>query len=84
MSVNSYIQINNENMYIKSIDNNIITVIRGQDGTIISNHQDGDVINVINFVDDELIEPGDNFDFNEETFDFGDGLVFSPKKGIDL
>lgn len=84
LSVNSYIQINNENMYIKSIDNNIITVIRGQDGTIISNHQDGDVINVINFVDDELIEPGDNFDFNEETFDFGDGLVFSPKKGIDL
>lgn len=84
LEVNSYIQINNENMYIKSIDNNIITVIRGQDGTVITNHQDGDLINVIDSIDDELIEPGDNFDFNEETFDFGDGLVFSPKKGIDL
>lgn len=84
LEVNSYIQINNENMYIKSIDNNFITVIRGQDGTVISNHQDGDLINVINSIDDELIQPGDDFDFNEETFDFGDGLIFSPKKGIDV
>lgn len=84
LEVNSYIQINNENMYIKSIDNNKITVIRGQDGTAISNHQDGDFINVINSIDDNLIDPGDDFDFNEETFDFGDGLIFSPKKGIDI
>ena len=71
-------------MYIKSIDNNNITVIRGQDGTVISNHQDGDYINVINSIDDSLIDPGDSFDFNEETFDFGDGLIFSPKKGTDI
>ncbi len=81
---NSYIQINDENMYIKSIDGNVVTVIRGQDGTQIQEHQEGDFINVINQLDNDLIEPGDNFDFNEETFDFGDGLIYSPRKGIDI
>ncbi|MEN6551357.1 MAG: tail sheath stabilizer and completion protein [Methanobacterium sp.] len=84
LTPNSYIQINNENMFIKSIDGNLITVLRGQDGTEIQEHQEGDVINIINFIDDELIVPGDDFDFNEETFDFGDGLIYSPKKGEDV
>jgi hypothetical protein len=84
LEVNSYIQINDENMYIKSIEGNSLTVLRGQDETISSEHKDGDVVNVINFVDDDLIQPGDNFDFNEETFDFGDGLIYSPRKGIDV
>ncbi len=80
----SYIQINNENMYIKSIDGNTIEVLRGQDGTVIADHLEGDVIDVISSSDDQLIEPGDDFEFNEETFDFGDGLIYSPRKGIDL
>lgn len=84
LTPNSYIEINNENMFIKSIDGNFITVLRGQDGTEIQEHQEGDVINIINFIDDELIVPGDDFDFNEETFDFGDGLIYSPKKGEDV
>ena len=82
--LNSYIQINEENMYIKSIEGNDITVLRGQDGTQIQEHEEGDIINVINSVDDELIQPGDDFDFNEETFDFGDGLIYSPRKGVDV
>lgn len=81
---NSYIQINSENMYIKSIDGNELLVIRGQDGTEITEHQEGDAINVINIADNELIQPGDDFNFNEETFDFGDGLIYSPRKGIDV
>jgi len=84
LETNSYIQINNENMYIKSIAGNILTVIRGQDETVIQEHQEGDVINVISSADDELIVPGDDFDFNEETFDFGDGLIYSPRKGVDV
>jgi hypothetical protein len=84
LTPNTYIQINNENMYIKSIEGNSITVLRGQDGTQIQEHQEGDVVNIINFIDDDLIVPGDNFEFNEETFDFGDGLIYSPKKGIDV
>jgi len=82
--VNSYIQINNENMYITHIDNNTLTVIRGKDNTIISEHQEGDVINVINLSDDDLIQLGDDFGFNEEVFNFGDGKIYSPRKGEDV
>jgi len=71
-------------LYIKSIDGNTIEVLRGQDGTVIADHLEGDVIDVISSSDDQLIEPGDDFEFNEETFDFGDGLIYSPRKGIDL
>lgn len=81
---NMYIQINNENMYIKSIDNNILTVTRGLDTTPIENHNEGDAVNVINYLDDELIIPGEEFEFNEEWFDFGDGKNYSPSQGIDV
>lgn len=81
---NSYIQINNENMYIKKINNNTLTVIRGKDNTMISEHQEGDAINIINSSDDQLIEFGDDFDFNEETFNFGDGKIYSPRKDEDV
>lgn len=82
--VNSYIQINEENMYITNINDNTITVIRGKDSTSPSEHQEGDVINVINLDDDNLIPFGDNFDFNEEHFNFGDGKIYSPRKGEDV
>lgn len=81
---NSYIRVNDENMYIKSINDNIINVLRGQDNTVASRHEEGDAINVINSQDDDLIVPGDDFDFNEEHFDFGDGKIYSPTKGIDV
>lgn len=84
LEVDTYIQINDENMYIKSIDGNQIEVLRGQDGTVISEHQEGDFVNAITQEDNDLIQPGDIFDFNEETFDFGDGLIYSPRKGIDI
>lgn len=80
----SYIQINNENMYITNIENNYLTVLRGQDNTTPSRHQEGDVINVINSSDDELIIFGDDFDFNEENFNFDDGKIYSPRKDEDL
>lgn len=68
----SFIRINEENMYITNIDGNKIKVIRGKDNTTPGEHQSGDVINAINQLDDELIEFGDSYDFNEETFNFGD------------
>jgi hypothetical protein len=82
--VNSYIEINQENMYITNIDGNSITVVRGKDNTPPLEHQEGDAVNVINQVDDDLILLGDDFDFNEETFNFGDGKVYSPRKGVDV
>lgn len=84
LSPNSYIRINDENMFIKSIVDNKITVLRGQDNTIISIHEEGDYINLINQEDDDLIMPEDDFDFNEDIFDFGDGRTYSPRKGIDV
>lgn len=81
---NGYIRINDENMLIKSIFEDTITVLRGQDNTIASKHEEGDAINVINSQDDDLIIPGDSFDFDEERFDFGDGKIYSPSKGTDV
>lgn len=82
--VNTYIQINNENMFITNIDGNMITVQRGIDKTLIDNHLEGDVINSINQLDDELIPLGDDYEFNEETFNFYDGKIYSPRKGEDV
>jgi hypothetical protein len=80
----TYIMINDESMFIKTIEGNRITVLRGQDNTIPAVHEEGDKVNLINSTDDELVEYGDDFGFNETYFDFGDGRVYSPRKGIDI
>jgi hypothetical protein len=82
--VDKYIMINDEEMLIKNINGNTIDVVRGQDGTMKSVHEEGDSINVINDADKELIPYNDEFGFDEEYFDFGDGRVFSSRKGVDL
>jgi hypothetical protein len=76
--------VNEESMFIKDITGNRLTVLRGQDNTIPAIHEEGDVLNVINSADNELIEYGDDFGFDENYFDFGDGKVYSPRKGIDV
>lgn len=81
---NTYIMINEESMYIKDITGNKLTVLRAQDNTIATTHEEGDAINIINAADNELIEFGDDFGFDEERFDFGDGRIYSPRKGIDV
>ena len=81
---NTYIMINEESMFIKGIDGNRLTVLRGQDNTIPTIHEEGDTLNLINSADNELIEFGDDFGFDEERFDFGDGKVYSPRKGTDV
>lgn len=81
---NTYIMINEESMFIKNITGNRLTVLRGQDNTISAMHEEGDALNIINAADNELIEFGDDFGFDENYFDFGDGRVYSPRKGIDV
>lgn len=81
---NSYIMIGSEEMYIDKITGNTLHVARGQDGTTISSHQTGDAVNAINTSDNDLIESTDDFGFNETRFDFGDGKIYSPVKGIDV
>lgn len=84
LSENIYIAINDEEMYIKKIEGNTITVIRGSDNTQKSSHEIGDVINLINNDDDEMIEFGDDFGFNEGIFNFNDGKVYSTTKQMDV
>jgi hypothetical protein len=81
---NSYIAIGDEEMFIEKISGNTITVKRGQDGSKIYSHNIGDPINLVNNADSELINYGDDFGFEENLFDFSDGKVYSPTKGIDV
>ena len=83
--VDTYIDINEELMYIKSIDGNTLTVRRGADGTMKKAHINGDVVNVVNAADDAELELGDDFGFSEYRYDFGgDGKTWSPTKGYDV
>lgn len=84
LNENTYIMVNEESMFIKQISGNELVVTRAQNGTAPSSHFEGDAVNMITTADDELVEPGDDFGFNEETFDFGDGKVWSPRRLDDL
>ena len=81
---NTYISIGNEEMLIKTISGNTLVVVRGSDGTPLSTHEEGSIVNAITTADDELIPLTDDYEFNEETFDFGDGKIYSPRKGMDV
>ena len=82
--VDTYIAIGNELMFIKEIDGNNITVKRGEDGTTIDTHINGDVIDAVNAQDDALVEVGDDFGFSEQRFDLPDFRTYSPTKGVDV
>jgi len=84
LTADSYIAIKDELMYIKKITGNTILVRRGEDGTSVDFYDANQSINLVNSVDDNLIEVGDDFGFSEERFDFGDGRTFSPSKGVDV
>jgi len=92
-SVDDYIVIGNENMQIRSISGNELTVYRGVDGTTVSDHVAGSVINLISGSrdaslpltgDDALIVAGDDFGFNELTSFYEDFKTYSPSQGTDV
>tara|TARA_B100000085_G_scaffold264314_1_gene271135 strand:+ start:9645 stop:10688 length:1044 start_codon:yes stop_codon:yes gene_type:complete len=82
--VDGYIDINEELMFIKEISGNYLTVLRAQDGTSAGEHGVGDAVSIVNVQDNTQIPYGDPYGFDEDTFDFGDGRVFSPRKDSDL
>ena len=84
LSVDGYIDIGNELMYIKTISGNTLTVRRGEDGTSKASHINGDAVNIVNSTDDALVELGDDFGFTEQRYDYADGKVWSPTKGDDV
>lgn len=92
-SVDDYITINGENMQIRSISGNELTVFRGVDGTTIIDHAAGSVIDIISGSrdaslpltgDDALIVAGDDFGFNELTSFYQDFQEYSPSQGTDV
>ena len=80
----TYIQIDNETMYIRKITGNTLLVNRGEYSTTIDTHNQGTAVNAINAADDALLDLGDDFGFSENRFDFNDGKTYSPSKGVDV
>lgn len=64
ISENTYIIINNEEMYVDKKTNNNLVVKRGADGTTITSHVSGSAVKKITSTDNSLIEIGDDFGFS--------------------
>ena len=82
----TYIEVDNEVMYIRKITGNTLLVDRGEYSSTIDSHNSGAVVSAINAADDALVEEnlGDDFGFSENRFSFNDGKTFSPTKGVDV
>jgi hypothetical protein len=61
---NTYLDIEGEEVFVKLVSGNVLTVERGKDNTTITSHLSGSEIKSITSVDNELIETGDDFGFN--------------------
>ena len=64
LTAKTYVDLNGENIYIKSIDGSKLSVLRGQYGTSAVTHLKGDGVFVIDSSDNALIEEGDDFGFS--------------------
>ena len=64
---NTYIDLEGEELYVKLISGNVLTVIRGSDNTTITSHLAGAEIKSITAADNNLIEEGDDFGFSGTT-----------------
>lgn len=61
---NTYIYIDEEEMFVKSKSSNKLTVTRGADGSSITQHVAGAGVKNITSADNQLIDFGDDFGFN--------------------
>ena len=84
LQLRTFIQVNDEVMRIEGINNRDIIVARAQYGTTEAEHYSGDKVNIINTADDNLIQPMDDFGFNEDIEFFTDFKTYSPSQGIDV
>ena len=64
ISLQTYIDIDDEELYVTSINGNIVTVERGKDGTTVSTHITGAPVRPITAADNALIADGDDFGFS--------------------
>ena len=64
ITVDTYIDLDGEEVYVKSVGTDSITVSRGQDGTTMTTHLNGAEIKSITAADADLIPDGDDFGFS--------------------
>jgi hypothetical protein len=64
ISANTYLEIEGEEIYVKSKSGNVLTVDRGKDGTTIISHISGAEVKSITSADNLLVEDGDDFGFS--------------------
>jgi hypothetical protein len=64
---NSYLDIEGEEVFVRIISGNVLTVDRGRDGTTITSHLAGAEVKSITAEDNALIEDGDDFGFGGST-----------------
>jgi len=67
ITVKTYLDIEGEEVYVKSKSGNVLTVERGKDGTTITSHLRGAEVKSITTADNALIEEGDDFGFSGGT-----------------
>jgi hypothetical protein len=80
----SRIYVDSEQMYVESVDGNKLVVIRGYENTQIEGHVSGSLVNLLTAADDELVEFGDDFGFNESVTFYQDFREYSPSQNTDL
>jgi hypothetical protein len=66
-STSVYIDVGGEELYVKAVDGNKLTVKRGQDGTTKLAHIRGTSVKSITSADNALVEEGDDFGFSGTT-----------------
>ena len=64
ISTKTYIDIDNEEMYVTAIQGTALTVERGRDGTTIETHLTGAAVKPITAADNAIIPSGDDFGFS--------------------
>ena len=64
LTAKTYVDLDGEELFIKTINGNKISVNRGQDGTTITSHLRGAPIKLITAADNALVEEGDDFGFS--------------------
>jgi hypothetical protein len=67
ITAKTYLDIEGEEVYVKSKNGNVLTVDRGRDETTITSHLRGAEIKSITAADNALIEDGDDFGFSGST-----------------
>jgi len=68
ISVNTYLDLEGEEVYVTAKSGNVLTVDRGRDNTTITTHLAGSPIKSITTADNALIEEGDDFGFSGSVF----------------